>query len=389
MNQREIERLLGAIRQARSSGEAIARATVVRVKGSAYRHEGTWMVIRQNGTCEGALSGGCLETSVTEAAINVITTGEPATIHYDLADESLWGLGMGCGGAVDVLIERIDHDAVMPAWLDILERGDNAVLMTALNGAAGRVLLRGSGGHVGQLSDAAIEREALARARVRLVSASPQSGTERIGHVEVFFEVNTPAPELVIFGAGLDADPLARQAWALGFSVTVVDVRQAYLTPDRFPQATRVPAHFSEFSTTVSLRASSFVVIMNHFIERDEESLRFALDSEAAYIGVLGPRERYHALLAGLAVKGYVPSDASLMRVHSPVGLSLGAESPVEVAMSILGEILAVRRGFSGGFLSGCAGSIHGYEITRQTPPPESRRHHRPASRPARPPGVA
>ena len=98
---------------------------------------------------------------------------------------------------------------------------------------------------------------------------------------------------------------------------------------------------------------------MNHHLERDEESLRYALESGAGYIGVLGPRSRYVLLVAGLAAKGYAPSPSSLARVHSPVGLAIGAETPEEIAISILGELIAVGRGFDGGFLTGIEGSLH------------------------------
>ena len=120
-------------------------ATVVRVKGSAYRREGTRMFVRQNGTYECALSGGCLEPTVAEAAARVIATGEPVIVSYDLADDSVWGLGIGCSGAVDIRIERIDDDAMTNEWLAILERGEAAVLVTPLSGASGRMIVRGTG----------------------------------------------------------------------------------------------------------------------------------------------------------------------------------------------------------------------------------------------------
>ena len=365
MHRRETERLLIAIRKAQVAPERVALATVVRVNGSAYRREGTRMLVRQNGTYECALSGGCLEPSVAEAALRVIETGEPRIVSYDLADDSLWGLGMGCSGAVDVRIERLEDDAMTREWLDVLERGEAAVLATPLSGASGRVLVRGTGEILGGLSESAIQREAVAHARAQLREPFPQSGPERIGGSDLFFEISTPPPELVIFGAGHDAVPLAQQATLLDFVVTIVDVRKAYLTEDRFPTATLVSAHYSQFAETVGLRAGSFVLVMNHHVERDQESLHFALDSEAAYVGVLGPRSRYQMLLAGLAAQGYVPSASSLSRVRSPVGLSLGAETPEEVAVSILGEILAIRRGFEGGFLSGSVRSLHRPEATR------------------------
>jgi xanthine dehydrogenase accessory factor len=163
----------------------------------------------------------------------------------------------------------------------------------------------------------------------------------------------------VIFGAGYDAAPLARDAWSLGFTVTVVDVREAFLTGERFPHATRVAAHNSEFGNRLLLSRRSHAVIMNHHLERDREALRFALASEAPYIGVLGPRTRYDKLLRALGEEGVRPDAESLSRVRSPVGLALGAETPEEIAVSILGEILALERGFDAGFLSGRTAGLH------------------------------
>jgi xanthine/CO dehydrogenase XdhC/CoxF family maturation factor len=362
MDRREIERFLDAVGEARVSGQRAAVATIVRVRGSAYRREGTHMLIRTNGTYECALSGGCLEPSVAEAAVRVIQTGEPVVVNYDLADDSLWGLGMGCSGAIDVRIERLDEldrDDVMREWFNVLARGDKAALVTPLSGGSGRVLVRAGGESLGHLGDPAMEREAIARARTRLRDPFPHSGPERTESGELFYEIIGPAPELVVFGANSDVAPLARQAWTLGFAVTMVDVRSAYLTSEAFPMAKLVPAHFSQFATAVPLTAVSSVLVMNHHLERDEESLRYALESAAGYIGVLGPRSRYELLLSGLASRGYVPSASRLASVHSPVGLAIGAETPEEVAVSILAEILAVHRGFTGGFLTGVEGSLH------------------------------
>lgn len=359
MHCRETERLLGAIREAQAARKPVALATVVRVHGNAYRGEGTRMLVRPDGTCEGALSGGCLEPSVARVALRVIETGEPVIVSYDLADDSLWGLGVGCGGAVDIRIERLEDDLVIREWLAVLERGDAAVLATPLSGASGRVLVRQHGVVVGGLLDSTVEREAVAHARDLLGGPCPHSGAARSGAGELFFEVVMPPPALVIFGAGHDVIPLAHQACTLGFAVTVVDARTAYLSADRFPGARRVSAHFTGFANTVPLRAGDFVLVMNHHFERDRESLRFSLDADPAYIGVLGPRSRYQRLLEGLAARGYLPDRSRLSCVRSPVGLSLGAEAPEEVALSILGEILAIRRGCAGGFLNGSNQRLH------------------------------
>ena len=365
MDRRETERLLEAIRQARAGDQPAAVATVVRIKGSAYRREGTRMFVRQDGTYECALSGGCLEPTVAEAAARVIVTGEPVIVTYNLADDSVWGLGIGCSGAVDIRIERVEDDAITNLWLAVLERSEAAVLVTPLVGVSGRMIVSGSGVVAGGLSDPAVEQAAIDRARAHLGARYPQSGPEQVADAELFFEIATPPPDLVIFGAGPDAAPLAHLAWTLGFTVTVVDVRDAFLTRERFGDATMVCAHPSQFAEHVTLGPGTFTLIMNHHVERDQESLRFSLESDAAYIGVLGPRARYETLCAGLAQKGYVPNPSKARRVRSPVGLSLGAETPQEVAVSILAELVAIRRGFQGGFLSGSGGSLHRPEDKR------------------------
>jgi xanthine dehydrogenase accessory factor len=360
MDRRETERVLEVIREVQATGQRAALATVVRVRGSAYRREGTRIVVRADGTYECLLSGGCLEPTVAEAARRVIATGEPALATYDLEEDSIWGLAIGCSGAVDIRIERLEDDPLTRAWLEVLDRGESAVLMTVIAGGSGRVLLSADGTVRGQLSDPTLQSSAIVRARERMMGPHPRAGTEHIGSAEVFYEISELAPKLVIFGAGQDAVPLARQAWDLGFAVTVVDVREAMLTDDRFPGITRVSAHFSRFADTINLDASSFVVVMNHHLERDRESLWFALASDAPYIGLLGPRSRYDKLLAGLEAEGRRPAAAMLeTRVRSPVGLALGAETPEEIAVSIVAEILAIRRGFEGGFLNGRDESLH------------------------------
>jgi xanthine dehydrogenase accessory factor len=359
MDRRETERLLEAIRQVRAAGERAAIATVVRVTGSAYRREGTQMLVRENGDYECALSGGCLEPAVADAAARVIATGDPVVVSYDLADESHWGLGIGCSGAVDIRIERLADDAITREWLEVLDHGGAAALVTPLAGASGQLIVRETGETAGSLTDSTVQQQAIAHARARLGTSNPQSGPARIEGAEIFYQINTPAPELVIFGAGHDAAPVAHLAWALGFTVTIVDAREAFLTAARLPNARLVAAHFSQFADVATVCDGAFVLVMNHHVERDQESLRFALESRAAYIGVLGPRSRYQKMLAGLAAQGWAPPASSLSRVRSPVGLSLGAETPQEIAVSILAELLAIRRGFDSGFLSGMAGSLH------------------------------
>lgn len=360
MDRRETRRILTALSEVRAARQRAALATVIRVAGSAYRREGARMLIRENGSYECTLSGGCLEPAVVEAAQGVMASGEPRVVSYELDDEIVWGLGLGCGGTVDIRIERVDEEPTLQAWLAVLEEATAAVLVTALATPPARVLVRETGETIGDLGDPGRTARAVEVARARLAARQPVSGLEQVDGAECFFEVSSPPLPLVVFGAGHDAMPLVRQAVDLGLSVTVVDVRDAYLTPERFPDAALVSAESGQLASAVSLGPRSLVVIMNHHVVRDRESLRVSLESEAPYVGVLGPRSRFERLLSGLAREGFVADPIALGRVRSPVGLALGAETPEEVALSIVGEILAYSRGFDGGFLRDREGPIHG-----------------------------
>ena len=208
------------------------------------------------------------------------------------------------------------------------------MLVTPLSGVSGRMIVRGTR-RVRRWAEPIrfIEQEAVARADARLGAAYPQSGPEKIGSAEIFFEVATRPPELAIFGAGHDAVPVAQLAWTLGFTVTVIDVREAFLTTGPLSRRHLVWAHFSEFADRVKLPVGSFVLVMNHHVERDQESLRFSLESDASYIGIARTSFALREAVAGLAQQGYMPAPSKLSRVRSPVGLSLGAETPQEVAV--------------------------------------------------------
>ncbi|MBX8466624.1 XdhC family protein [Deinococcus sp. RIT780] len=373
MNAAETRALLGALRDALGRGQQAAIATVVGVHGSAYRREGTRMLILDDGAQVCMLSGGCLEAEVVEVALEVIRTGVPTVTHYDLSEDATWGLGIGCGGSVDVRVERVDaHDPVTAAWLSALEAGRAAALVVPLRGE-GRVLVL-PGGEVpgagvpgvqvlGTLSGD-LHAPAVAAALERLGSREPRAATLTLPGADgaegtpVFIDLSSPPPQLVLYGAGHDAMPLSAQAHALGYDVHVIDPRGAYLTPGRFPGATLHDLSPEDLAAFVpSPRAH--LIVMNHHVDRDRVCLRHALESGAEYVGVLGPRSRALDLLATLEGEGVTFTDAQLARLRSPIGLRLGAEAPEEVALSILAELMAWRRGYDGSFLSGHAGRIH------------------------------
>lgn len=373
MNAAETRALLGALRDALGRGQQAAIATVVGVHGSAYRREGTRMLILDDGAQVCMLSGGCLEAEVVEVALEVIRTGVPTVTHYDLSEDATWGLGIGCGGSVDVRVERVDaHDPVTAAWLSALEAGQAAALIVPLRGEGRVLVLPGAEGMdaevpgvqvLGTLSGD-LHAPAVAAALERLGSREPRAATLTLPGVDgadgtpVFIDLSSPPPQLVLYGAGHDAMPLSAQAHTLGYDVHVIDPRGAYLTPGRFPGATLhdlSPEDLAAFAPS----PRAHLIVMNHHVDRDRVCLRHALESGAEYVGVLGPRSRALDLLATLEGEGVTFTDSQLARLRSPIGLRLGAEAPEEVALSILAELMAWRRGYDGSFLSGHAGRIH------------------------------
>ena len=365
MNAAEIRALLAALNAAWERGQQAALASVVGVKGSAYRREGTKMLVLDDASQVCMLSGGCLEAEVVEVALEVIRTGEVALAHYDLSEDATWGLGIGCGGSVDVRVERLDpHDPVMAAWLQVLHKGELAALVMPL-GKAEKVLVRAGGETLGQLSDPALHAFALAQAHERLGLREPRAVAVAAPSGEkLFVDVSTPPPPLVIYGAGHDALPLAAQAHTLGYAVHVIDPRPAYLTPARFAGAALYDLSPEELGA-FAMPAGAQAIIMNHHLDRDRICLAHALKAGAAYVGVLGPRSRAEDLLGALDAEGTTFSPAELERLRSPIGLRIGAEAPEEVALSILAELMAWRRGYDGGFLNGHAGRIHDAQTHR------------------------
>jgi xanthine dehydrogenase accessory factor len=374
---REEERqLLQAIQDAKSSGRKAAIATVVRVVGSAYRREGTKMLIDADGGQVCMISGGCLEQEVGEVAKQVMESGQGVVQFFDLDEETVWGLGLGCGGAVDVYIEPLDSGAEFQQWLEIVRARQAGALATILNVKEGssfrkssRLFITEEGSVTGNqsvsgnLGHESLNEQVIARAKEKMSQLYPRSETRTYKAndeaIEVFLDVTVPPPELAIFGAGHDAVPLASYAHKLGFRVTVIDARHAFVTPERFPNANLIRTHPSGFREKVTLTPRTYVVLMNHHLERDKESLAFALSANVPYIGVLGPRSRFERMLSALKDETRMPSARELANVRNPIGVDIGADTPDEIAVSVMSELIAIRSDYKAGFLNERAGRIH------------------------------
>ena len=365
----EITDVLAAIESMAARGERMALATIVAVRGSTYRRPGARLLVPQEGAPVGNISGGCLEGDVADMARVVMDEGRARLAGWDLTadDDAVWGLGLGCNGAIEVFIEPADRAAEVAGALRMALEEERpicvvTVVESGLEGVApgARIVVPPEADRQGSLGDPAVDAEAEGAARDLLEAARSEVRTFA-GSVRAFVEVLEPPVRLVICGAGHDAIPLVRAASVLGWRVVVVDDREALLTDTRFPEATAF-VHVDapeDAAKAAGVDARTFVVVMTHNFLRDRAYLRTLLGSPAAYVGMLGPAARTQRLLMELAEEGVGIPPERHGRIHGPAGLDLGGEGPEEIAQSILAEIVAVRHGRDGGFLKERPGPIH------------------------------
>lgn len=318
------------------SGQQVALLTLIAVKGSAYRRPGARMVMAKSGHMLGTLSGGCLEGDLFAHAERAMETGLPSIQHYDLTEDAMWGLGIGCKGKIQIWIEPLNPEDAF--WSSFHQR-----LTTETPTIFGGVLPSG-GRFFSDVAGEWISRGSFTPEMDVLAVLGSHERTGRDG--EVWWDILRPPERLVVAGAGHDAEPVARLAHQAGFDVVMLDPRDGVNNAQHFPGVTHVVKSARDVDSS-ELR-DSFWIIMNHHQSRDEEALVLASQTTPRYVGVLGPRVRTREMLAktGLGEAGSLP-------LHSPVGLDLGAETPEEVAISIVAELMAIRAGTTGGALHG------------------------------------
>jgi len=365
----EIGDVLAAIEALSAKGERMALATIVAVRGSTYRRPGARLLVPEEGSPVGNISGGCLEGDVADMARVVMEEGRARLAGWDLTadDDAVWGLGLGCNGAIEVFIEPAEKAAeVAGALRAALEEERPISVVTVVESShpgvdpGARLVVRPDGTSDGSLGDATVDAPAMEAAK-RLLGEERSEVRELAAGVRAFVEVLDPPLRLVVCGAGHDAIPLVRAASVLGWNVTVVDDRPAFLTRTRFPEARGFvdvddPADAAK-AAGVDERAYS--VVMTHNFLKDKEYVRSLLGSPAAYIGMLGPGARTERLLMELRDEGVEITEIDRERIHGPAGLDLGGEGPEEIAQAILAEIVAVKRRRAGGFLRDRPGPIH------------------------------
>lgn len=329
-----------------SQGETIALATVIQTWGSSPRQIGSKLAVIGSGTLCGSVSGGCVESAVVENAFKVLKNGKPRLLHFGVAEDTAWDVGLACGGTIEVFVKRFD-----PFTLDVLKRwlmsGHKFAIVTVIRGSTdllGHERMIGEDGTVigtpfgGEIDETAIyaAREALdlGLSRRLLIAEDPT--------LELFIDVTMPEPELVIVGGVHIAVALTQIAKVLGYRTTVIDPRTVFGNADRFPEVDCLISAFPEPALTqLRLTSHHAIVILSHDPKLDDPAVRCALQSPAFYVGALGSKATQRQRRDKLRADGM--TDAQLDRLHGPIGLDLGGRTPEEIALAVMAEVVAVR----------------------------------------------
>ncbi|MFT3733361.1 MAG: XdhC family protein [Hyphomicrobium sp.] len=309
------------------AGRPVAIATVIDTWGSAPVRAGGQMAIADIEEFQGSVSGGCVEADVIAAGLDVIETGKPETLSFGIADETAWRAGLACGGKIRVHVTKLEPQtglAFIRQLDDAAAKRKPIVVTTRLADGAREI-------HDGMTSTDPVIAEAIRRAH---------SGVDKSG--ETFVHALTPPPRIIIVGATHIGQHLATMASASGYDVKVIDPRTAFANPTRFEASQLIMGWPEECFKKLTADPFSAVVTLTHVDQIDDEALTIALKSPCRYIGSLGSRKTHAKRVDRLKKAGF--TDADIARIHAPVGLDIEAETPGEIATSILAQIIAAFR---------------------------------------------
>jgi len=364
---KEFKSILSAYKNIDLSQRKAALATVVKVMGSSYRSPGARMLITDDGKWTGSISGGCLEGDALRKARQVMIDMKPLTVTYDTREESNQnlGIGLGCNGVIDVLIEPILELSNPIQLFEKFVSSQQPVAMASIfrgNGTGEKLVVNTEALALQNFSDSDLS----SRVKQDLLSVFQEKKSEakvythKGEEVEIFTELIQPTVLLLIFGGGFDARPVSQLAKLLGWEVQVTDECVAHIAPIFFPQADKLSLCQREFiDRDFNITPYSACVLMSHNYEYDRDVLKKIVNSQAPYIGILGPRKRFDKMLEEFKKESIQLTYDQLQRIHSPIGLDIGAEAPDEIAISIIAEIQSKFASRAGGFLKYNTGPIH------------------------------
>ena len=327
----------------RAENKSIALATVIQTWGSSPRRPGAKMALTLEGNITGSVSGGCVEGAVFDTGLDVLKSNRPQLLHFGVADETAWDVGLACGGSIDIFVKPLDMEIFSPLRATLVDE-TSAVLVTVVRGQdelLGReMLVREDGKVTGTVEDPLNEQvEDLARETLA------GGGSRRAllnEDVEVFVEVISPPPTLIAVGGVHITVALMALAKTLGYRTVVVDPRSAFGNETRFPYVDQLIQSWpQEAFQRIPINRSTAVAMLTHDPKLDDPALKIALPSAAFYVGALGSKTTQAKRRQRLLEDGL--TQGQLDRLHGPIGLDIGAGTPEEIAISIMAEIVAAR----------------------------------------------
>ncbi|MFZ2906842.1 MAG: XdhC family protein [Cyclobacteriaceae bacterium] len=367
---KEIKHIVSEYAKVDHANRQVALATVVRVKGSSYRSPGARMLITDDGRWVGSISGGCLEGDALRKARQVMRDKKPLTVTYDTHEESnqKLGIGLGCNGVIDVFIEPVlqrSNENPIQAFQRILAIQEIVALATVFNCSSaemigGKIMIDQSGNILSNSLGLYEMASAIVHDLKKVFETNRSEVKTYSDACEVFIELIQPTISLIVFGGGFDARPVSQIAKSLGWNVTVTDECVSHIAPVFFPTADTLSLCQREFiDRDFNITPYTACVLMSHNYEYDRDVLKKLLKTETPYIGLLGPRKRFEKMQEEFLSNGTVVAEKDFHRIHSPIGLDIGAETPDEIAVSIIAEIQSKFSNRSGGFMKYNPGPIH------------------------------
>lgn len=316
----------------------LALSTVVQTWGSGPRRPGARMTVDASGGIAGSVSGGCVEGAVVRTAREVLAGGAPQLLRFAVADETAWGVGLSCGGAISVFVERPERATIVAVREAMRARIPVSLAVGVSGEALGSRAVVTASGALGPAKIAAVGSEALAGGRplIRETDAG-----------RVFADVIAPPDSLVLVGGVHIAQALANLARTVGYRVAICDPRPVFGSPERFPGVALVNDWPEPGFETIGLDAGTAVATLTHDPKLDDPALIAALASPAFYVGALGSRRTHARRLARLRDRGVAAAD--LARIAAPIGFPIGSRTPAQIALSVMAEVVATRNGAATG----------------------------------------
>ncbi|MEP5611152.1 MAG: XdhC/CoxI family protein [Cyclobacteriaceae bacterium] len=376
---REIKAIIDSYKKTAKAGKKSVLATVVHVEGSSYRRPSARMLVDENGITTGAISGGCLEGDALRKALYALVQKKNTLITYDTSDEedAIVGAQLGCNGIIQVLFEPIDenneHNPIS-LLTQAVEKRKACVLVSLFDlknkkGEHPGTSLLVAGETSGSIENKSISDRVISDAN-EVIKKRTSLFREYVGdavHQNVFIEYFAPPVSLVIVGAGNDVQGLAKMAETLGWNIYVVDGRPTHAKEERFVPSCQVIVSKPEvILENITIDDQTAFVLLTHNYNYDLAVLKCLLDyNEVPYIGILGPKKKFRRMLDDLKEQSIEIPSERMAKIFAPVGLEIGAETPEEIAISILSEIKAVLSGVEGRSLRNKQEPIHSKDNTQ------------------------